>query len=169
MSPFKEPSGEEAVGRRMAFLTRHAGIRANALQRLRAGEDPLHVAQTLEADAVKVDVFGDARQAFAAALERLLGAAEAETYLAGDDSLEDAMKDTDANRQHVLEYWQMRQEAVPGLTDQIRAAFVSALETAAPVEVRWDTSQPPGGSGTAAAFTSAGERPAVVLILETPE
>src|SRR5574341_2418292 len=98
---------QDAVGRRMMFLALDENIRADALTRLKAPEDPIAIAKSLKNGPLTFNVFDDDMVTFVENLKILFGNNVAsEAYKNGDDLLDANKRDTPENRARILEFWQ---------------------------------------------------------------
>lgn len=141
---------QETIGLRMEYVSLDPGIRNDALTRLNSGRDPMAVAYTLSGisqrtgQPVMIDLFRDDILGFAGKLDEIAAGRGLE-YLQAESLLPAGRRDTWPVREHVRDFWEKALTANPALADQIRQAFVNALNVGE-VKVRWGQ---PGVTGKA--------------------
>ena len=95
---------QRVLGKRLTYLSEHAGVRQAIFDRMVASDDPVEIICSLEVGEEYIDLIGTKKQDFIDILDRLMPGLGGEEG-AGKKYEREADDDTDENREHAWEVW----------------------------------------------------------------
>jgi len=117
---------KRVLGRRLSFLSRHAGVRQSILERVLANEDPLVVIQNLSVDGVQIDLLGQNKEAFVKSLDSLMPGEQGAPG-AGKQYSDETPDDTEDMRNHLWSEWEPLLKPGGVLLGKLRQAIITLL------------------------------------------
>jgi hypothetical protein len=154
------------MGLRMDYLTRSKKVRDHVYARLMSGEDPFHVASTIQVEGMNesINLFLDKKADFVRKLDLLLAAdyskpdhharRSGEDYFKDQARLMPANNDATGNRQAFARYWFRHKDTV---SEALGTALTDAIAAGKPhIDYWWECTMDEGQPPTVVCVTTPG-------------